>query len=806
MVRKRIEIAAAATTLTACLLSGLNDAPRQAAAFSADDGPGAPMAREVAPGAEVEQAFRRQVRPILQKYCFACHSDIKAKGELRLDALDDDFSTGKTATAWRAVEKQLRAGAMPPRSRPQPSAEELRLLMTWIETRLTAVDKARQAAEGRALLRRLNRTEYGNTVRDLLAVQVDLRSFLPQDEEIEGFDNVGPALTISSVLMERYLDAADAALKAAIVHGPRPKTIHERWAQRDRTLVGKDPWPGLQTDDAVVLFTSAPGRLSQFRPSYPGRYRVRISARAYRNQGKPMVMHVSAWGSGKVSESYFAVTDKPTVVEWVPQLGPLNTLLIGPYGLGTAFIRREDLAAYPGPGLAIEWVEVEGPLLESWPPPSHQRLLGAVELRTAKPADAEQVLRAFIPRAFRRPVTEAQIRPYVALLRSRLAARYSVEEALRVALKAVLCSPNFLFLRETPGRLDDFALASRLSYFLWKSMPDEKLIDLAAKGQLHAPDELRRQVERMLDDPKAAALTEDFLGHWLDLRNIDATSPDAMLYPEYDEFLRYSMLRETRLFFEEILKNDWSVRCFVDSDFAMLNERLARHYGIADVEGPHFRKVKLPPGSHRGGVLAQAAVLKVTANGTVTSPVLRGVWVLKNILGQPMPPPPADVPAVEPDIRGATSIRDLLARHRKVEACASCHRKIDPPGFALENFDVIGGWRTNYRALAPKPRLDLKVNGRPVQYREGIAVDAGDVLPDGQRFQDVDQFKRLLLQDPEQIARCLAEKLLVYGTGSTIGAADRAAVAVIVRHCRSRDCGLRTLIHEIVQSPLFLNK
>ena len=295
---------------------------------------------------------------------------------------------------------------------------------------------------------------------------------------------------------------------------------------------------------------------------------------------------------------------------------------------------------------------MEGPLIDVWPPESHQRLVGNLDLKKAKLADAEQALKKFMPRAFRRPVSDKQAAPYLELVRQRLDKGYSFEEALQVGLKAVLCSPQFLFLVNQPGKLDDFALATRLSYFLWSSMPDHKLFDLAAKNKLHLPEVLHAQVDRMLKDPKGAAFTENFLDQWLDLRDIDATVPDKKLYPEFGEFLKLSMLRETRLFFDEVVQNDLSLLNFMDSDFAMLNEPLAKLYGIAGVEGPEFRKVKLPPGCHRGGLLRQASVLKVTANGITTSPVLRGVWIMKNILGQPVPPPPADVPAIEPGHAG----------------------------------------------------------------------------------------------------------------------------------------------------------
>ena len=310
------------------------------------------------------------------------------------------------------------------------------------------------------------------------------------------------------------------------------------------------------------------------------------------------------------------------------------------------------------------------------------------------------LLRDLLPRAFRRPVNEGEEKPFVELVASSLESGQPLEASLRAGIKAVLASPKFLYFREEAGPLNDYALASRLSYFLWSTMPDETLLELARRGELHKPDVLRMQVERMLQHPKAKAFTENFTGQWLSLRDIETTTPDKGLYPEFEELLKWSSVQETQLFFDELLKENLSVRNFVDSDFAMLNGRLATHYGIPDVYGVEFRKVALKPEYHRGGVLTQASVLKVTANGTSTSPVLRGVWVLDRIMGQPVPPPPPNVPAVEPDIRGATNIREQLAKHRATENCSSCHSRIDPPGFALENFDVIGGWRDRYRVVA----------------------------------------------------------------------------------------------------------
>ncbi len=317
----------------------------------------------------------------------------------------------------------------------------------------------------------------------------------------------------------------------------------------------------------------------------------------------------------------------------------------------------------------------------------------------------------------------------------------------------------------------------------------------------------------MLNDPRAKAFTENFTGQWLSLRDIAANTPDKVLYPEFDELLQWSSVRETHLFFEELLKQNLSVKNFVDSDFAMLNGRLAKHYGIPDVHGVAFRKVALKPEYHRGGVLTQASVLKVTANGTTTSPVLRGVWVLDRIMGQPVPPPPPNVPAIEPDIRGAKNIRDQLAKHRATENCAGCHSRIDPPGFALENFDVIGGWRERYRFVAatPKERVNNRVGplGKYLAawlYGLGQPVDAGDVLPDGRKFTDIGEFKKLLLAHPEPVVRRVTEKLVTYATGHPVGPGDRAAIERILAGAKESDFGLREIVHTIVASELFQRK
>jgi hypothetical protein len=691
-------------------------------------------------------------------------------------------------------------------------------------------------------LRRLNRVEYENTVRDLLGVDADLKKLLPADSKANGFDNAAEAQHVSSFLLERYLEAADTALNLAVANGPAPKTVKKRCTLQDeRAIKTSQERVYRRLDDAVVAFSSSPWTavtLWSFYPADRGKYRFRISASGFQSAGKPVVYRVETVPEGYGSKSrlinyYDAPADQPAVVEFVEHLEARSTIRLLPYGLANSqAVHKVGADDWKGAGLAIQWIEVEGPLHDSWPPASHRRLFGdlprepvagnreRLEVVSKEPlADAERILRDFARRAFRRAVTDEDVKPFLALVKARLADGYSFERAVRVGLLAVLVSPDFLFLRETPphptlsptlggeGRvrgLDDFALANRLSYFLWSTMPDDELLALAGRGKLGEPETLRRQVERMLIDPRAAAFTENFVGQWLGLRDIDFTEPSHILYPEFDDMLKASMVKEPLLFFDEVLKNDLSLTRFVASDFSVLNGRLAKHYGIPGVDGWTFRKVKLPPGSHRGGVLTMAGVLKVTANGTSTSPVVRGAWVLDRILGTPPPRPPAGVPAVEPDIRGATTIREQLARHRQIASCAACHAKIDPPGFALESFDVIGGWRDNYRSTGNGDTVT--VDGRRMPYLKGRKVDPADVLPDGRKFRDFDELKELLLTDKEQIARSLVGKILTYATGRAPGQEEQKEVEAIVQAVRRKGYGLRSVVHEVVASKLFRNE
>ncbi len=482
---------------------------------------------------------------------------------------------------------------------------------------------------------------------------------------------------------------------------------------------------------------------------------------------------------------------------------------------------RNPLATEDGqPGVAFNWLEVEGPLVDQWPGSGHNLLFGDLPFSVnAKgvaefesrdtAADSRRLLQTFLQRAYRRPVPAGDVERFAGLAAKSMAAGFSFTDAMISAYTAVLCSPAFVTLEEKPGRLDSYALASRLSYFLWNSEPDAALRDLAARNQLQDSTVLRAQTKRMLDDPKSQRFVQAFLDYWLDLRKLNNTSPDSLLYPEsyLDDFLVESAGDETRAFFTELIRKNLPARNIVSSDFAMLNERLAALYGIPGVPGAAIHRVALPADSPRGGILTQASILKVTGNGTTTSPVLRGVWINERILGKPVPPRPNGVPAVDTDTRGATTIREQLAKHRSQPACNSCHALIDPAGFALENFDVVGAFRDRYRALGDGTKeIGFSKGGQPFEFHLGLPVDASGTLPDGRSFADVRELKQLVLTDERQIARNLASQLITYSTGAPVRFGDRPSLEEILDQAKSSDYGVDAVIQAVIQSDLFRSK
>jgi hypothetical protein len=584
-------------------------------------------------------------------------------------------------------------------------------------------------------------------------------------------------------------------------------------------------------------------RFNMFKAPAPGRYKLRVSAYSFwagpeseARWWKPSRTDASAGRTNEPVTLYAEIP--PRQVRWLgsfdvkpeASVNEMEVYLVKGETIRPDAARlfrsrppnwRNPLAQKDGqPGVAFRWLEVEGPIYDDWPGPGHRLMFGdlpiqknakdQIEVISQNPhADAERLMRGFLQRAYRRSVLEADVQRFAKLADTAMQSGASFTDAMITAYSAVLCSPAFVTLEEKPGRLDDYALAERLAYFLWNSEPDVTLRELANRGALRKPAVLRAQIERMLGDPRAQRFIEAFLDYWLDLRKIYNTSADEVLYPDYylDDFLVESAGAETRAFFAELLRNDLPARNLVASDFVTINERLAAHYGLPGVEGSAIRRVALPPDSVRGGLLTQASVLKVTANGTTTSPVLRGVWIMERILGKTVPPPPTSVSAVEPDTRGATTIRQQLDKHRTQPSCNVCHAKIDPAGFALENFDVFGGWRTQYRALGEGEKAPgIGKNGQRFAFRYAQPVDASGVLPDGRRFQDVRELKSLLLQDERQIARNLVGQLIVFATGAPVRFGDRPKVEAILDRAQAKGYGVKSLVQAIIESEIFRNK
>lgn len=790
-------------------------------------------------------SFAPSVKPLVEASCIDCHDGSEDNG-LDFLNLNYDISQPDVFRKWERIFDRVKSGEMPPESESRPPENLKETAINSISAALTKENKRFQSENGRVILRRLTRTEYEHTLGDLLYIRTDLSGLIPAENVSNSFDTVFSSQGFSPLHARSYLKAANVALDAAIQLQPEPKFRKQRFELLNSEYVkkhfeenkGKDGHTIVgKLDDAIIMFNDASYifKLNQ-HVEYDGWYKLRAHASAYQAE-EPVILTLNAGdynrGYTKPLGWFDLESEEPITVEVEARLTRgqylfpgVSDLDVQPNGKTIWNIGPEK---YEGSGIAIRWVELEGPAYEQWPPYSTTNLLKDVELKKLEhtkwdarqqkhlgyevvPNDdpreqIEKIVGWIAPRAFRRPLTDGEGTPFVELGIAALADGRSFTDAIRVSLRAILASPNFLFMTPKPGKLDDFSLASRLSFFLWKSMPDNELFLAARKKQLSNPEGLKKQVERMLKDERASRFIKDFVNQWLQLSQIDATSPDKRLYPEFDELLKESMLLETEKFIDHLIEKDLSVSNLIDSKFAFLNRRLAEHYEIPGVKGQTFRKVNLPANSPRGGILTQASVLKVTANGTTTSPVLRGSWVLSHLLGTPPSPPPPSVGSIEPDTRGTTTIREMLDKHRSDATCASCHRHIDPPGFALESFDVIGGFRTRFRSKENGDNPDKKLFGRNIwEYKLGLPVDSSGRLVDGQTFEDVKQYKQLLKSRKEQVARHLISQLVVFSTGAEIQFADRVEIDKIVKACRASDFGFRTMIHEVIKSDLFLNK
>lgn len=780
----------------------------------------------------------KELHPFFERHCLECHDEAVAKGGLDLTSLGTDLADPAVMQKWVRLFDRVQTGEMPPEKEPRPEAGDLRTFLGAVSTDLTA---AHEAGKG-TVLRRLNRLEYENTLNDLFGTNLDLAATLPEDGRAEGFDTVGEALGLSMVQMERYLAAANLVLDEAIAkktEKPAATVLKASYADtRDAEKFLGDAWHRLP-DGAVVFYRriSYPsGMLREANVKQSGLHKIRVTGYAHQSE-TPVTFSIGANTYKRGAEiptfgHYSMPPGKPTTVEIEAWVDANYMIQVEPEGLSDRNneIREKGIANYRGPGLAILHIEIEGPIVKEFPTRGHRLIFDGLERREIPPgnpkdrekswyqprfevvstdpaADAAPVLKRVAQKAFRRPVTDEKVTPFLSLFQSELTGGATFETALRTAVAAILCSPDFLYLREGPDLLDDHELATRLSYFLTRTAPDEPLLAAAAAGKLTGdPAALSTEVDRLLRHPHGGRFIADFTDSWLDLRNIEFTSPEEGLFPEFDRFLQLSMVDETRSYFAELISSNRPVGNVVKSDFALLNDRLARHYGIEGVSGPALRKVSLPADSVRGGFLSQGSVLKVSANGTNTSPVVRGAWVLERILGIHPPPPPPAVPGVEPDIRGATTLRQLLEKHRNMESCNGCHRIIDPPGFALESFDPIGGWRDRFRSLGEGDRVDLEVNGRKVRYKLGPAVDAAGAFADGRAFSGYLEFRDLLAADQDRLAKALATKLLVFGTGREMGFSDRPEIDRIVAEAGAKGYGVRDLIRSVILSEIFRHK
>ena len=764
----------------------------------------------------------KSLEPLLESHCFDCHDDLTTEGDLNLYDLSFDLSSAHGFNTWSRVFDRIKEGEMPPKKKKRPSKSERAPFLKELNARLVAADRADIAKKGRVRGRRLTRVEYEHTVQDLLGIQLPLVEMLPAEESEGIFANVAEGQQLSHFHLEKYLQAADRALNEAFTRLREGGEMYRRdYSAKQLTKKGKGNYrgPELRGDKAYswAVRPQFAGRMTPTRVPESGWYRVTIHNLAGVNLGPDRTvwgtMHTGSGYSNEpllyLARTLEAVAAPSDVVcdVWI-QKGHL--LVIKPnegdnklatnVGGGKISYKGKDLLKQGVAGLGFDGISIQriypGGTRESL----QKRLMPGVPLVDGELGEkmATQEIRRlvsdFAERAFRRPVTSAQVSSYHQLALLSYEKSGDVYQALNEAYRAILCSPRMLTFVEPPGKLDDYAIASRLSYFFWSTLPDAELLALAARGVLRDPKVLRKQVGRMLLDKRSERLIAHFTDQWLNLKEIDFTTPDPRRFRSFDAVLQDSMVKETRAFLRELIDGNLSVTNLISSDFAMLDTRLQSHYGLGDVRviaGKGIQKVALKP-RHRSGLVTQGAILKVTADGSVTSPILRGVWIGERILGLHIPPPPPNVGAIEPDIRGAKNIRDQLAKHSTDKSCASCHLKIDPQGFALERFDPIGRTRQFY--------------GKD---KKSVTVDDSGVTPEGEQFAGIGEWKDIYVERPEVLTRAFAEQLLAYGTGASLRFSDRAELDKIVSDVKEHQhsqYGLRSIIEAVVTSERFLSK
>jgi len=726
------------------------------------------------------QSFSTTVQPVLTRTCTPCHNEKLASGGLNIAGFTKPESLAQDREGWNRILDKLRAGEMPPKGVPRPA--QLDAAIRFVQDALDKADRNTKADPGRVTARRLNRAEYSNTIRDLLGVEFHAEKSFPTDDLGNGFDNIGDVLTVSPLLMEKYLSAAGHIASRAIGADPLPaKPIELQLAMKDRKV---------RRVDRSTIEGAA-------HIDFDGDYTIRIGLPGERAaDAKPVTL--GFWMDGKLLHSQPAETKPSGLVYFNPYSDETMRLYIpeGDHVFRAGFIDDEFVKTLDSKDVYnnkknkfLDSITFVGPYKSEVEKPSRKKIL-ICDPKSGQ-ACVDKILSTLAHRAYRRPVKPAEVAALARFVAMAKADGQSTEQGLQLAIQAMLVSPDFLFrIEHDPNPRDPAAvhpvseveLASRLSYFLWSSMPDDELLALAEAGKLRAPEVLDGQVKRMLADPRSAALADNFAGQWFELRNLDVVKPDPQKFPEWNSELRDAMKAETRLFFDHILRENRPLEEFIDARYTFLNETLAKFYGVPGVHGSEFRQVELTT-PERGGILGQASILTVSSYPTRTSVVLRGKYILNNILASEIPPPPADVPALDEGAVGtAMSLRQQMEKHRADPMCSTCHNKMDPLGFGLENYNAIGKWRT----------MDGK-----------FPVDASGTLPNGKSFGSPAEMRALLTEQLPQFARVVTDKMLTYSLGRGLGPADRRTEEDIQRRWAASGYAFQTLIFEVVHSLPF---
>lgn len=734
-----------------------------------------------------DEAFKSTVLPVVQQYCLDCHGEEDPEGDVSFHDLRSPEQVLKNRKTWEKAFKLLGIDGMPPKDwDDRPSGDQRKALLTWLDLKLYHVDCDVVDDSGRVTLHRLNRTEYNNTTRDLLGVDLHPADDFPMDDVGYGFNNIGDVLSLPPLLFEKYVDASERIAGAVIWTQP-PGGRKQRFLGNQLKATGAVS----EGERGAWAMYSAGSVYRELDVTMAGEYLIRVEAAADQAGPEPAKMEIRVDG-------------KPVEVHEVRGHRELGTyevrrhLASGRRRIEAAFVNdyynpKAENPADRDRNLSVRWIEIQGPI-GTEPPEAHKHIVFTrpSEKKTVAQA-AREVFGRLMPRAFRRPVDEVEIDRMVKLVEFATGGGDSFERGVQVGLQAILISPHFLFRveydpepdnSEAQHRVSDHELASRLSYFLWSSMPDDELFRLAEKGKLGETDVLDEQIARMLEDPKADALVENFASQWLNLGNLAEVKPDPKLFPQFTPELRADMVRETQMFVRALFREDRSLLDFLDADFTFVNQRLAKHYGIDGVRGEEFCRVSLP-GSQRAGVLTHASILTLTSNPNRTSLVRRGVWIVDNVLGIKLPDPPTNVPSLEDGAKqsGASSMREQLKIHRENPICAACHDLFDPLGFGFENFDAIGRWRATF---------------------EGMPVDSRGTLPSGESFNGPIELVRILKKREEEFAKLITGKMLTYALGRGLEIPDSCAVDDILADLRENDYRFSVLVGGIVHSTPFL--